>query len=256
MKQCKRCGKEFEPRHSASKYCDQCLSLGRDVLSGKRFDPEKQQICEWCGCKYTRNRKTKYCSNECMMEYCKRSRKIKTADVNYKSPSKKYKHTCPICGKEYIGSTSKTKSCKECRFDMILDTKRNQIIKKKCVWCGREFQINGVSARQRFCSKTCNDAYNSKRRRARVRNAKIRPVYFHDIYKRDNGICQICHKQVYLNRGRYHPLSATLDHIIPLAKGGAHEPKNIQLAHRICNMKKGTKCNLDGSSYANTIKAI
>ena len=244
------------PKHSASKYCDECNALGRDILSGKKFDPGKLQICERCGRKYIRGRKTKYCSNECMWEHNKEAEKIKRADINYKRPVREYKHTCSVCGKEFISSSGNAKACQECKYKLIVKTKREKIVKRNCVWCGREFQANGTQAQQRFCSDTCNDAYNSKIRRARVREAKIKPVYFHDIYKRDNGICQICNKPVYLNRGKYHPLSATLDHIIPLVKGGSHEPGNIQLAHRICNMKKGTKSNLDGGFYANTTKAI
>lgn len=34
--------------------------------------------------------------------------------------------------------------------------------------------------------------------------------------------------------------SATIDHIIPLSKGGRDEPANVQLAHLLCNCKKHT----------------
>jgi 5-methylcytosine-specific restriction endonuclease McrA len=36
-------------------------------------------------------------------------------------------------------------------------------------------------------------------------------------------------------------LSGTLDHIIPLAKGGDHTYENIKLAHMICNSYKSDK---------------
>jgi len=35
-----------------------------------------------------------------------------------------------------------------------------------------------------------------------------------------------------------HPLSMSIDHIIPLSRGGTHEPDNVQLAHFICNSIK------------------
>jgi 5-methylcytosine-specific restriction endonuclease McrA len=35
-----------------------------------------------------------------------------------------------------------------------------------------------------------------------------------------------------------HPLSATLDHIIPLLEGGTHTRQNAQLAHKKCNASK------------------
>lgn len=39
-----------------------------------------------------------------------------------------------------------------------------------------------------------------------------------------------------------HPLSPEADEIIPVSKGGSHiDRKNIRLAHRICNQKRGNK---------------
>jgi 5-methylcytosine-specific restriction endonuclease McrA len=34
------------------------------------------------------------------------------------------------------------------------------------------------------------------------------------------------------------PMSPSLDHILPLSKGGTHEPRNVQLAHLGCNVRK------------------
>lgn len=59
-----------------------------------------------------------------------------------------------------------------------------------------------------------------------------------------NDICQICGKPVnekdILNGHirRYYP---TLDHIIPISKGGSHTWDNIQLAHMCCNAGKCDK---------------
>jgi 5-methylcytosine-specific restriction endonuclease McrA len=41
-------------------------------------------------------------------------------------------------------------------------------------------------------------------------------------------------------------MSATIDHIIPIAKGGhPSDMSNLQLAHRACNRLKGTKMNAE-----------
>ena len=54
-------------------------------------------------------------------------------------------------------------------------------------------------------------------------------------YRKDNT-CAICGKPITsLNE-------AEGDHIIPWAKGGTTTYKNFQLAHKICNIKKGIKC--------------
>lgn len=55
-------------------------------------------------------------------------------------------------------------------------------------------------------------------------------------------VCGICGKPVDFSLRYPHPLSPTIDHIIPLAKGG--HPSNIdnlQLAHRCCNRQKSDK---------------
>lgn len=61
------------------------------------------------------------------------------------------------------------------------------------------------------------------------------------VFIRDNWKCQICHKRVPKDKKVPHPMAATIDHIIPLAHNGTHEFKNVQLAHFICNSRKGVK---------------
>ena len=64
------------------------------------------------------------------------------------------------------------------------------------------------------------------------------------LFNRDGGICQLCGQPTDWNDikcghiGRLYP---TLDHIIPLSKGGAHTWDNVQLAHMACNPGKCDK---------------
>ena len=55
-----------------------------------------------------------------------------------------------------------------------------------------------------------------------------------------NARCGICsgyeREQHYVGRNKL-----TMDHIIPLSKGGGHSYKNIQLAHFGCNSRKHNK---------------
>ncbi len=71
-------------------------------------------------------------------------------------------------------------------------------------------------------------------RRALKKGATVEKVDRGEIYLKDNGICGICKTRVPLHE-------VTLDHIIPLVKGGEHSKRNIQLAHRSCNSAKGSK---------------
>jgi len=52
-------------------------------------------------------------------------------------------------------------------------------------------------------------------------------------------ICGICGKPVDFSYKNPHPLAPTVDHIIPVSKGGhPSDISNLQLAHRCCNRAK------------------
>jgi 5-methylcytosine-specific restriction endonuclease McrA len=74
----------------------------------------------------------------------------------------------------------------------------------------------------------------ASRRRAREREAFIDQVNYEAIWLRDSGICHLCGGAV--ERSACH-----FDHVIPLAKGGAHSMENIKVAHARCNLRKGSK---------------
>lgn len=56
------------------------------------------------------------------------------------------------------------------------------------------------------------------------------------------SICALCGKPVDMELQFPHPLSKTIDHIIPIAQGGhPSDISNMQLAHFCCNRAKGDK---------------
>jgi 5-methylcytosine-specific restriction endonuclease McrA len=58
------------------------------------------------------------------------------------------------------------------------------------------------------------------------------------IFERDGWMCQICGRRIN-KRLRYpNPLCASIDHIIPLSKGGNDNPINVQASHLRCNLGK------------------
>lgn len=62
------------------------------------------------------------------------------------------------------------------------------------------------------------------------------------IILRTQNICGICGQPVDKSIRSPHPMSATVDHIIPVSKGGhPSDLANLQLAHRVCNLQKGVK---------------
>lgn len=56
------------------------------------------------------------------------------------------------------------------------------------------------------------------------------------------NICAICGKPVDKSLKYPHPMSATVDHIIPISRHGhPSDISNLQLAHRWCNRQKSDK---------------
>ena len=67
------------------------------------------------------------------------------------------------------------------------------------------------------------------------------------------SICAICGKPVDYSIPYPHPLSACIDHIIPVSKGGhPSDINNMQLAHMTCNRQKSDKLIADGRNRINT----
>lgn len=79
-------------------------------------------------------------------------------------------------------------------------------------------------------------SYNSERR-SKKRGDGYERIKILEIYKRDKWICQLCHKKVNQKIKYPNPLSASIDHIIPIKNGGKHCASNVQLAHLICNVR-------------------
>jgi hypothetical protein len=71
----------------------------------------------------------------------------------------------------------------------------------------------------------------TRRHRAQRKSAFVADVRFDDILLRDLGVCGICGQQITQN-------AIDIDHVIPIAAGGTHEPSNVQLAHPTCNKRK------------------
>ncbi|MBK5239520.1 MAG: HNH endonuclease [Actinomycetales bacterium] len=70
------------------------------------------------------------------------------------------------------------------------------------------------------------------KRRALKRQGAVGKVDYKLILRRDGYVCHICGQCV-------EPTDVHFDHIIPLARGGAHAMENIAVAHARCNILKG-----------------
>ena len=75
------------------------------------------------------------------------------------------------------------------------------------------------------------------RRRAVDRGAEADRIDLMSLYARDEGCCGICGEAIEFD-------FASVDHIVPIARGGAHKWDNVQLAHLLCNQRKGVSMPL------------
>lgn len=126
-----------------------------------------------------------------------------------------------------------------------------------CAACGSTFHPRHGSAslargHNLYCSMACRPQSarmyadrrgmrnaQEHRRRARKRGADTERFEAQEIYERDGWVCGICCKPVDPTIPFPDHMSASIDHIVALASGGAHRRDNVQCAHWICNSRKG-----------------
>jgi 5-methylcytosine-specific restriction endonuclease McrA len=80
-----------------------------------------------------------------------------------------------------------------------------------------------------------NAAKHERRAREEAKIERFDPL---EVYKRDGWLCGICRAEVDPAVLHPDPMSASLDHVVPLSKGGDHTRENSVLAHLICNIRK------------------
>jgi hypothetical protein len=110
-----------------------------------------------------------------------------------------------------------------------------------CLRCARPYVAEDYTDTAQFCSLTCARRVAKQRYRARKRSAYIADVRPRRIYERDGWRCQLCRKPVQREQVVPAPLAPVIDHIVPLARGGTHEPANVQCAHFLCNSIKSDR---------------
>lgn len=90
--------------------------------------------------------------------------------------------------------------------------------------------------------------YSSKRRKIYSRGDYIDSLILFELHA---WTCCICKKKInkYLRLPNYW--AATVEHVIPLSKGGTHTWDNVRPAHWKCNMDKG---NSFGDEYESIIR--
>lgn len=210
-----------------------------------RYKYEHEHICEACGKAWTsRDPGTRFCSGAC-------ANSVRT-----------WVRTCERCGSQWTAKAPTARFCSpRCAdADVYARSARSQVVlytgtaprpvivlpPLRARWyagfsaVGAESFIHNMP-QTITCTDRCSIRLASARRRAVERSAFVENVSRWKIYERDGWRCQLCRKPVDRDKSVPHPLAPTLDHIIPLARGGTHEPANCQCAHFLCNSLKGDR---------------
>lgn len=248
---CPQCQQQFEfiPTNNRRKYCSlkckrRANQVSEDAESRKRYlnSPKGKATKKRKSSKYYQSDKYKVKIQS--PEYRKRSSEYARQRLQRIKQNRKPR-PCLICEDPIPFNRKKFCSDLCVEFDNRIRKPAKIHIVRRCPGCKQPKQFSGT-----YCSKDCYLQSDHARlirrqcrhrRRARMHNAQIEEIDPLVIAKRDKYKCHICRKRVNMDLDVQDIYSPTMDHLIPISLGGDHTYANIQLAHRICNSRKGNR---------------
>jgi len=254
VNKCKNCQAVLPSRVEGQRgrireYCNKsCFAIAKGYLKSAL----KPEFCLWCGVALDQVDKPgnpkRYCSRQHASAYAY-SQKPKTPKVN---------KTCLWCSEIYVTNLEKSKFCSaKCR-NAFYSNKQLRANRDKndanprrfdfhCNRCGLLVVSNVKVTKGKYGRFCRNCALVRRRERYRVKTAKrqkiLNPIRISAdiIIERDGNICHLCDVEIDLSLARNSRFGATIDHVVPVSKGGADTLENMRLAHWICNIKKGNR---------------
>jgi 5-methylcytosine-specific restriction endonuclease McrA len=79
------------------------------------------------------------------------------------------------------------------------------------------------------------------KRRAQIESVEHERVDYQRIWVEQAGVCGLCDELMDWDIKFPDPLSKSVDHIMPISRGGGHVQENVQWAHLGCNLSKGAR---------------
>lgn len=247
---CGKCGETFFDARKR-KHCRKCTDnkAWTELVWKQGFC---RPPCKWCGKPCTWHGNVGYCSQECAC-----------ADKVYRRryETEKNERLFDLGFFDYLPSAFLEKKRKSLikRVSRLLKA----LIRKKkkaketfrtCRWCGNLF-LRPVShtGSTAYCSEKCiksacrnrrkEDYHGKNRKRAKKYGVEydlaVKAVI---VFERDKWRCSLCGKRTPKQLiGTNFSRAPTLDHIVPMSRGGGHTWDNVQCACRSCNSKKGNR---------------
>lgn len=123
-------------------------------------------------------------------------------------------------------------------------TKRSIRI-RKCSVCGEQRKICGYEMCASCYSKQDYVRHKNKvkayNRHVKIKNGTTGRYTKQEVLNKTNGVCGICGELIDLTLKFPHKSSFSIDHIVPISKGGSNTIDNVQPAHLLCNCLKQAK---------------
>ncbi len=99
---------------------------------------------------------------------------------------------------------------------------------------GMPWDINEMPRKARYRNRPIK-YYSAKRRAIYERGDDINHL---ELFEKYHWVCHLCGTKIDRKLRFPNHMAATVDHIIPLSKGGEHVWANTRPAHGLCNFKK------------------
>jgi len=216
--------------------------------------------CPFCFIEFEQKRTAgnpkKYCTRLCS-ERARHKRK-----KQFKTITK----TCRKCSTTFATRKTRQAYCMDaCRLADAANMTRQRYAKEKdakfaakypkgygeatCGWCGNIRQYDPRTQNPKGFHPECTKQARSASYRIKtVRRQKLSTPHrishqqVVDLYGSD---CHICKTAIDLTLPRTHKQGLTVDHFMPISKGGTDEMDNLRPAHWICNVRKRDKVITD-----------
>lgn len=211
---CRICGSVFVRKLGNHIYCGRSCYKRAGYL--RKRGPIDQRQCVQCGASID-SPKVAYCSRKChkRSDYIKRRESIRARERSKTLRANPPVIACETCSRPFAAKRCKSRFCRPA-----------------CFWKWfRQQPVRRVQSR----------LHNRKRHAAKA-GVRVELVDPSIVFARDEWTCQLCGRKTPQSlAGSRHRLAPTLDHIVPISRGGEHSYRNCQCACLICNIKKHTR---------------
>lgn len=249
---CEWCNKSFRTRVKHQRFCGvKCCGLAS-------HPGNVTNKCIVCSTEFTISRQfaRDTCSRPCTAWHRKHPGELRPVKVSNTKSAARYvielpNTECAACGgplnRKHRDSVYCSSRCSKAQRRRITGKVNSPlVVADKCLTCGVDIS-HGRRLDAQYCSRACQAREQQERRSRKKSTAPVEIIHPGDIFRRDEWVCHLCHKQIDPLLRNQNPLMASVDHIIPVNhfRYPGHVWENLATAHLQCNISKSDKVTLD-----------